>query len=240
MHQVVAGSGGNTIDLALLSTGINDMTTYINVSVPLKHSTKALSLALMENPTTYATHPCRNCCRQPISYCTTFQERLTLAGHPYPLPPSAKTCDVLYSNEHCSTYGTQHPPTTNKSTARTSIQRAPTAITLFPLSTTLSLEQCTSSCHTFPLRRAVGFICASKPNTIIGGNIFIRVLPVSPFSPYDAPGILRHPHPEGEPCKGVFCTIRTETYRRYIPPVLPVPYTSVSSVRHQCQHWQLR
>ena len=38
MHQVVAGSGGNTIDLALLSTGINE--EYIKVSVPLKHSTK--------------------------------------------------------------------------------------------------------------------------------------------------------------------------------------------------------
>ena len=41
MHQVVAGSGGNTIDLALLSTGTNE--EYIKVSVPLKHSTKALN-----------------------------------------------------------------------------------------------------------------------------------------------------------------------------------------------------
>ena len=41
MHQVVAGSGGNTIDQALLSTGINE--EYIEVSVPLKHSTKALN-----------------------------------------------------------------------------------------------------------------------------------------------------------------------------------------------------
>ena len=41
MHQVVAGSGGNTIDLTLLSTGINE--EYIKVSVSLKHSTKALN-----------------------------------------------------------------------------------------------------------------------------------------------------------------------------------------------------
>ena len=53
----VAGSGGNTIDLALLSTGINE--EYIKVSVPLKHSTKQIVehyLQLMENPTTYAIH----------------------------------------------------------------------------------------------------------------------------------------------------------------------------------------
>ena len=81
-----------------------------------------------------------------------------------------------------------------------SVQRVPTAITLFPLSTAPSLEQCTSSCHTFPLRRAVGFIYVSTRNTIIGGDICIRVLPVSPFSPCDAPGISRYPHPEGEPC----------------------------------------
>ena len=43
MHQGVAGSGGNTIDLliALLSTGIHE--EYIKGSVPLKHSTKALN-----------------------------------------------------------------------------------------------------------------------------------------------------------------------------------------------------
>ena len=41
MHQVVAGSGENAIDLALLCTGINE--EYIKVSVPLNHSTKALN-----------------------------------------------------------------------------------------------------------------------------------------------------------------------------------------------------
>ena len=34
----------------------------------------------------------------------------------------------------------------------------------------------------------------------IGERILIRVLPVSPFSPCDALGISRYPHPEGEPC----------------------------------------
>ena len=29
----------------------------------------------------------------------------------------------------------------------------------------------------------------------------LYVLPVSPFSPCDAPGISRYPHAEGEPCK---------------------------------------
>ena len=56
MHQVVAGSGGNTIDLALLSTGTNE--EYIKVSVPLKHSTQALNTTppTHRKSTTYATH----------------------------------------------------------------------------------------------------------------------------------------------------------------------------------------
>ena len=127
-----------------------------------------------------------------------------MAGQPYPLPPSANTCDVLYNNEHHSTYGTQHPLTTNNSFSRTSVQRAPAAITLFPLSTTLSLEQCTSSRSTFPLKRAVGFIYVSTRSTIIGGKIVVRVLPVPPFSPCDAPGISRYPHLEGEPCTCIY------------------------------------
>ena len=119
-------------------------------------------------------------------------KRLTLVGQPYQSPPSANTCDVLSSNEHCSTYGTQHCLTTNYSTARTSVQRSPTAITLFPLSTdtTFSLEQCTtvsSSCHTFPLRRSVGFIYVTPRNTNISRHIRIHVLPVFPISPFDAP-----------------------------------------------------
>ena len=41
MHQVVADSGANTMDIALLSTGIIE--EDIKVLVPLKHSTKALN-----------------------------------------------------------------------------------------------------------------------------------------------------------------------------------------------------
>ena len=40
MHEVVAGSGGNTIDLGLLSTGVNE--EYIKVLVSLKYSTKQI------------------------------------------------------------------------------------------------------------------------------------------------------------------------------------------------------
>ena len=109
----------------------------------------------MESPTTYATHAEIVAANQLI---IVQHPRATLAGQPYPLPPNANTCDVLCSNEHYSTHGTQHPLTTYNSFARTSIQRAPNAITLSPLSTTLSLEQCSSSCHTVPLRQAVVFI----------------------------------------------------------------------------------
>ena len=37
-------------------------------------------------------------------------------------------------------------------------------------------------------------------------------------------------------CKGVFGTIRTVAYRRYVRPVLPVLDTSASSVRHQYRY----
>ena len=90
-------------------------------------------------------------------------------------PPSADVCNVQHGNEHHSTYGTQHPLITNNPFARTSVRRVPTAITLFPLSTTLSLEHCTSSCHTFPLRRALGFVYVSTRNTIMDGIIFMYV-----------------------------------------------------------------
>ena len=40
--------------------------------------------------------------------------------------------------------------------------------------------------------------------------------------------------------KGVFGAVRTEANRRYILPVLPVPDTSVSSVRHQYRYRTLR
>ena len=41
-------------------------------------------------------------------------------------------------------------------------------------------------------------------------------------------------------CQGVFGTVRTEAYRRYLPPVLPVPDSSASSVRHQYRYRTLR
>ena len=115
-----------------------------------QHQSVEHHLQLMKNPTAYATHTEIVAANQSI---LVQHPRATdiVTGQPYPLPPSANTCGVLYSNEHYSTCGTQHPLTTNKLFARTSVQRAPTAIhTLFPLSTALSLEQCTSSCHTFP------------------------------------------------------------------------------------------
>ena len=60
MHQVEAGSGGNTIDLliALLSTGIKE--DYINQGFGSPQTQQYQSvehyLQIMENPTTYATH----------------------------------------------------------------------------------------------------------------------------------------------------------------------------------------
>ena len=106
----------------------------------------------------HVRHTYRNCCRQPINYCTTTNSDLHWLVNPIHYHQKCtNTCDVLYSNEHYSTYGTQHPLTTNNSFARTSAQRAPTAITLFPLGTTLSSEQCTtSSCHTFPPEKQWG------------------------------------------------------------------------------------
>ena len=100
-----------------------------------------------------------------------IQQRLTLAGQPYQLYHQVQTHVTYYiaTSTIPRTVHRQYPLTTTNSFARTSsVQRAPTAITLFPLSTTTpSLEHCTSSCHYFPLSRAVGFICVSTRNTII-------------------------------------------------------------------------
>ena len=72
MRQVVAGSGGNTSDLALVSTGING--DYIKVSVALKRSTKALNTTSnswkIRWKSYHVRHTYRDCCRQPIYYCT--------------------------------------------------------------------------------------------------------------------------------------------------------------------------
>ena len=65
----------------------------------------------MENPTTYATHTEFVAAYQLIIVYN-IQKRLALSGQPYPLQPNANTCDILYSNEHYSTYGTQALPST--------------------------------------------------------------------------------------------------------------------------------
>ena len=60
---------------------------------------------------------------------------------------------------------------------------------------------------------------------------------------YYIPGIIKikkYSSCEIEDFKGVFGTVRTEAYRRYILPVLPIPDTSVSSVRYQYRYRQLR
>ena len=57
MHQVVAGSGGNTIHVAPRSTGIHE--EYIKVLGSPQTQYQSVGhyyLQLMENPTTYATH----------------------------------------------------------------------------------------------------------------------------------------------------------------------------------------
>ena len=59
----------------------------------------------MANPTTFTT-------RTAIvvaNHLYNIQLRITLAGHPYPLPPSADTCDVLHCNEHYSTLRYNNP-----------------------------------------------------------------------------------------------------------------------------------
>ena len=58
-------------------------------------------------------------------------------------------------------------------------------------------------------KKSSGVIYVSTRNTIIGEKIFMRVLPVSPFSPCDAPGISRYPHPEGEPCMYTYTVAAT-------------------------------
>ena len=163
MHQVVAGPGGNTIiDIALLTFYGYKRYDYIRQGFG-SPQTQYQALNTTSNPWKILprTPHIPKLLPPTNKLLYNIRERLTLAGQPYPLPLSANTCDALYSNEHYSTYCTQHPLTTNNSFARTSAQRAPTAITLSPLSATLSSEQCTSSCYTFPITRAVEFIYVS-------------------------------------------------------------------------------
>ena len=68
MHQVVAGLGEHTIYLALPCTGLNEEC----FSVPLEHSTKALTTISNSWKIIPRTPHIPNfCCRQPIIYCTT-------------------------------------------------------------------------------------------------------------------------------------------------------------------------
>ena len=142
IRQIVAGSGGNTIDLALLCTRINEK--YIEFSVPLKISTDELSDPFNSSKILPRTPHKPKILPPTKELLYNIQERLILAGQPYPLPPIASTCDAQYSNEHYhSTYGTRYPlTTTKKEFAQTPVPRAPTGvITLSPLNTinTLSL-----------------------------------------------------------------------------------------------------
>ena len=94
---LVWGLGGNTIDLAPLSMGINE--EYIKVSVPLKHSsTKALNTIypqLKENPTTYDTNTEIVAANQ-FYLLYNIQERLAVAGQPHPFHHQVQnTCDAL-------------------------------------------------------------------------------------------------------------------------------------------------
>ena len=140
MHQVVAGSGGNTIDLALLSTRIKG--EYIKGSVLLLRTrTKALNTTSNSWEILPHTPHIPKVLPPTTSLLYNIHERLLLAGQSYPLLQSANTCDVLHSKEHYSTYGTQNPLTTNSSFARTSVKRARTAVTLLPLSTNIGAMQ---------------------------------------------------------------------------------------------------
>ena len=84
-------------------------------------------------------------------------------------------------------------------------------------------------------RKAVGFVYVSTRNTIIiGGHIFIRVLPVSPFSSCDAPGISRYTHPEGEPCThmyGMSGRNHVCVFTFHIKPFFPPNIISIPRVR---------
>ena len=98
IHKVVAGSGGNTIDLALLCTRINE--EYIEFSVPLETSTEELT-ATSNSSKILPRTPYKPKLLPPTKYLFyNIHERLILAGQPYLLTPSASPCDALYSNEH--------------------------------------------------------------------------------------------------------------------------------------------
>ena len=127
------------------STFYGDKLYIIQVSVLLNTVPKRRTLPRTHGKFYHVRHTYRNCCRQPINCCTTSKSDWHWLVNPIHYHQvQTHACDVLCSNEHYSTYSTQHPLTTNNSVAHTLVQRAPGAITLFPLRTALSLEQCTS------------------------------------------------------------------------------------------------
>ena len=93
MRQVVAGSGKNTIHLALLSTGINE--EYIKVfwfpSNTVPNQSVVHYLQLMENPTAYATHTKVVAANQLIILYNIHVRLTFFVGQPYPFLPSANT-----------------------------------------------------------------------------------------------------------------------------------------------------
>ena len=159
------------------------------------------------NTTTYATHTEIIAANPRPTNCTKTSkcDWYSLVNPTHHWSPSVNTCDLVCGNEHFLFHVTvQHPLTTN-SFARTTVQRAPTAITLFPPISTFSLEQCTCSCHRFPLRRAVGFFyaCEYALHHYYGWKKIVypcyRCLPFR----LTTPPISRYPRPEGEPCTAV-------------------------------------
>ena len=79
--------------------------------------------------------------------------------------------------------------------------------------------------HVSSKKRAVGFIYVSTRNNIIGGKLCIRVLPVSPFSPCDTPGISRYTR-----------IPKRNLVSHSIPGMIQRPNKSTSAFSSSCQH----
>ena len=124
INQVVAGPGGNTIDLALLSTGVNE--EYIKVSVPFKLSTKALSTTSNSWKILPHTRHIPKMLPPTNHLLYNIQGRWHWLVDPihYHHMQIHMTHNLEMNTIH-STYGTQHPLTTTNSFARTSVHGAP-------------------------------------------------------------------------------------------------------------------
>ena len=73
-------------------------------------------------------------------------------------------------------------------------------------------------------------------------SVFVHVQGDYPFTVFTIfPSIIqRLPFEQHITTKDLFGTERTKAYRRHIPPVLPVPDTWVSSVRHPYRYREYR